>query len=339
MRPVDLCHFFSLLLAQKETNFLPPFLVAEGEVMMMWKPSSKQRKINREAGVSMEYHKIDKFKDSLNFGDQKKPVNNMQQQSPLKKQVRRRRHTSKPYQQRLLNMAEARREIATALKFHRASMKQPQTATNHHYPEQSPSTTTTTAAANWPISTAIPPPIPPFSHENFDFTLPTRTLGLNLNFQDFKILDTNLYHNPMSNYPSSSFSSSSSPSASSSVISLTTTEEVAVGMLDEELVAASANTASSSSTSSSSTSGGGALINGGLHHAMDDEGMEEIRSLGEQHQMEWNDTVNLVTSARWFEFLKTIEIEQEDGKFDQDMEFPHCLDIGEIEGMDGEWLA
>ena len=43
-----------------------------------------------------------------------------------KKQVRRRLHTSRPYQERLLNMAEARREIVTALKFHRASMKQQQ---------------------------------------------------------------------------------------------------------------------------------------------------------------------------------------------------------------------
>ncbi|WVZ66682.1 hypothetical protein U9M48_015871 [Paspalum notatum var. saurae] len=46
-----------------------------------------------------------------------------------KKQGRRRRtHTSRPYQESLLNMAEARREIITALKIHRATMavKQPQ---------------------------------------------------------------------------------------------------------------------------------------------------------------------------------------------------------------------
>ncbi|GJN40874.1 hypothetical protein PR202_gn00288 [Eleusine coracana subsp. coracana] len=46
------------------------------------------------------------------------------QQQPHKKQVRRRLHTSRPYQERLLNMAEARREIVTALKIHRASMRQ-----------------------------------------------------------------------------------------------------------------------------------------------------------------------------------------------------------------------
>lgn len=46
-----------------------------------------------------------------------------QQPQQHKKQVRRRLHTSRPYQERLLNMAEARREIVAALKFHRASMK------------------------------------------------------------------------------------------------------------------------------------------------------------------------------------------------------------------------
>ena len=42
----------------------------------------------------------------------------------------------------------------------------------------------------------------------------------------------------------------------------------------------------------------------GLHAAMDDEEIAEIRTLGEQHQMEWDDTMSLVTSAYWFKFLK-----------------------------------
>ncbi|KAF2304250.1 hypothetical protein GH714_028867 [Hevea brasiliensis] len=113
---------------------------------------------------------------------------------------------------------------------------------------------------------------------------------------------------------------------------------------------------------------------GGLHQVMDDEEMAEIRSIGEQHQMEWSDTMNLVTSAWWFKFLKTMDAgpeakTEDDGydPFDQLMEFPAwlnasdgcleqhfddycsqdyyhypalpCMDIGEIEGMDGEWLA
>lgn len=45
----------------------------------------------------------------------------------VKRQVRRRRtHTSRPYQENLLNMAEARREIVTALKIHRASSRRQQ---------------------------------------------------------------------------------------------------------------------------------------------------------------------------------------------------------------------
>ncbi|KAL9330813.1 hypothetical protein ACSQ67_000423 [Phaseolus vulgaris] len=36
----------------------------------------------------------------------------------------RRRLTNRPYQENLMNMAEARKEIVTALKYHRATMKQ-----------------------------------------------------------------------------------------------------------------------------------------------------------------------------------------------------------------------
>nr|XP_043630903.1 uncharacterized protein LOC122602259 [Erigeron canadensis] len=275
-------------------------------------------------------------------------------------------------------MAEARREIVTALKFHRASMKQQELATTYNLDTQSPQekkqtktrkiqtlyqssntvAATTTTDTNlysslscpppyWPISTLAPPP-PPFSsyHENQDFILPTQTLGLNLNFQNFDNLDhPNIYHKPLSVYSTSSSSTSSSTPSSSSSALYTPVEKP--------------NNSSSSS---------------GLHHhaIMDDEEMEEIRSLGEHHQIEWNDTINLVASARWCSFLKSIEIEAEEGdeydllhQFDQNMEFPPwlndsscmqhlddhfsdaylqdsalpCLDLGEIEAMDGEWLA
>lgn len=325
-----------------------------------------------------------KTKDSLN-GDEKLPEslntneercsndhNNMHPQSPPppppppKKQVRRRQHTSKPYQERLLNMAEARKEIVTALKFHRASMKQQESANKHEpqleqpslglegnsksrrNPRAYPSTTTTTAAAAtttnlsdnyldhypslscppsipyyWPISTISPPPLPPLYHPNLNPTLPNQTLGLNLNFQDFKNLDASLYHNPLSNYSNSSSSSTSVSSCSSSSPS---TSSAAVSATEEVVT---------NSTTSSSSGGND------LHQAMDDEEMKEIISLGEQHQMEWNDIVNIVMSARWFDYLRSIEIVPDDGSiaFDQILEFPPCLDNGEIEGMDGEWLA
>lgn len=80
-------------------------------------------------------------------------------------------------------------------------------------------------------------------------------------------------------------------------------------------------------------------ITGGLHPAMGDEEMAEIRSIGEKHQMEWNDTLNLVTSARWFKFLKTMETtperKEETGEddgfhpFDELMEFPSWLNANE----------
>jgi len=43
-------------------------------------------------------------------------------QQQLKRQVRR-KITNKSYQERLMNIVEARKEIATALKYHRTTMK------------------------------------------------------------------------------------------------------------------------------------------------------------------------------------------------------------------------
>lgn len=269
------------------------------------------------------------FSDDKNGKKQQRSQQQQPQQqsqpTQRKKQVRRRLHTSRPYQERLLNMAEARREIVTALKFHRASMKQQESVANNldhqslqekkqksHkinslYPSIAATTTTTVTNSYsslscpppppyWPISTIVPPPPKSSYHDNQDFVLPSQTLGLNLNFQNFSNLDTNLYHKPMSMYSASS--TSYTPSTSS----------VPGGKKQKEAVSNSS---------------------GGLHHAMDDEEMEEIRSLGEQHQTEWNDTVNLVTSARWCNFLKTMEIEADEyngfHRFDQVMEFPQWL--------------
>ncbi|XVE53812.1 hypothetical protein DITRI_Ditri03aG0032200 [Diplodiscus trichospermus] len=327
-----------------------------------------------------------------------------------KKQVRRRLHTSRPYQERLLNMAEARREIVTALKFHRAAMKQAndqqqkqqelqqqQLSQSSHLSspppfEQESKTKSRRNPRIYPSSTSnlstynldnfsysafsqhyYPPPPPPppnpyswpaspvplpSATDTLNFTLPNQPLGLNLNFHDFNNIDTNLYHE--SNNPSTY--SSSSPSSSSSPTLSVLTEEVPSVALSHEV--------GPKAMADLSESYGG----GGLHQAMDDEEMAEIRTLGKQHQMEWNDTMNLVTSAWWFKFLKTMELgpelkAEDDGfqLFDQVMEFPAwlnandsclqqhfndhfsddyfqdpalpCMDIGEIEGMDGDWLA
>ncbi|KAL4590162.1 hypothetical protein LXL04_003084 [Taraxacum kok-saghyz] len=368
---------------------------------MRGRSSSKQGKINR-VGVSMEKDKVDKVKEEphlsgayirslvkhLTSTKPKDPFDagivntngenhhNMKQESPpppqqpqppppppqIKKQVRRRQHTSRPYQERLLNMAEARREIVTALKFHRASMKQQEAATATATAATTTTATTSSVPHYWAVPTIPPPPLPPLYYENLNFPLPNQTIGLNLNFQDFQNIDANLYQHPLSAYPSSSSSSSSSSFSSSSASS------------------SSSSTSSTAAISAGETSASmpEEVVAGGLHHAMDDDEIEEIKSLGEQHQMEWNDTVNLVMSARWFKFLKTMELGHEEtnvdtkkddfygfSPFDQITEFPpwlinandqhfhdhfsddyfqdpslSCMDIGEIEGMDDEeWLA
>ena len=111
-----------------------------------------------------------------------------------KKQVRRRLHTSRPYQERLLNMAEARREIVTALKQHRASMRQAAKIPPPPPPH---------------IPFSSPPPPDPFSwsSSHLNFLLPNKPLGLNLNLHDFNdFIQTST---------TSSSSSSNSPSSSS----------------------------------------------------------------------------------------------------------------------------
>ncbi|XP_044471506.1 uncharacterized protein LOC123200408 [Mangifera indica] len=319
-----------------------------------------------------------------------------QQPQQHKKKVRRRLHASRPYQERLLNMAEARREIVTALKFHRAAMKQAseQQLERHQkqqsqplqpsplqifeqegkiksrrnpriYPSNTSNFTNYLDNLSYSSFSNFPPPppvsqVPPHTFsETLNFTLPNQTLGLNLNLHDFNDLDISLYQS--SNNPS--IYSSSSPSSSSSPTPSFATEEhpsAAIG-----------------GPSGVSDVSGSCGFGTGLHPAMNDERMAEIRSLGEQHQIEWNDTMNLMTSAWWFKFSETMELEpepeemkrEEDGfhPFDEVMEFPNwlnanesclqqhlsdncpddylqdpalpCMDIGEFEGMDSEWLA
>lgn len=341
------------------------------------------------------------------FSDQEKP-HNLHQQQPTpqqhKKQVRRRLHTSRPYQERLLNMAEARREIVTALKFHRASMKKAREEQQQHQDQKpesghgnqpfepppdhncieqdakSKSRRNPRIYASNSLISSDPPtnysdnfsyspgiyasyswsvphiPPPPLYQENLNFTLPSQTLGLNLNLQDFNNLDASAFN--CSNNPSSIYSSSSSASTSSSPLNWGNTEEAIPCIGAQSPVLAE-------------------LENPGLHHAIDDKEMAALRSIGEQYQMEWNDTMSLVNSAWWFKFLKAMEVENTEDKkggdellnspfYDEVMEFPAwinandescvndfccydyfqdptttlpCMDIEEIEGMDGDWLA
>ncbi|KAK3003961.1 hypothetical protein RJ639_020232 [Escallonia herrerae] len=262
------------------------------------------------------------------------------QQQQHKKQVRRRLHTSRPYQERLLNMAEARREIVTALKFHRAAMKQ-----QAHDIEQQPAVrppgpqqpsfrqdqgklkprrnhpriyAPTTSFSNdyssyssafpcpsltsypWPVA---PPPSLSEDNLNANFALPNQPLGLNLNLHDFNNLDADsLYLNNCNSStiysPSASSYNSCSPSLSFAPTEAHLSQEETADHIGENST-------------------------GLLHHAMDDEEMAEMRLLGEQHQMEWNDTLNSVTSAWWFKFLKAMELGPKDTD-DDDYDGLYC---------------
>lgn len=286
-----------------------------------------------------------------------------QQPQQHKKQVRRRLHTSRPYQERLLNMAEARREIVTALKFHRASMKEaseqqqqqqlqqqqqqrapdsPQLSQNPSFdqdgryksrrnPRIYPSCNTNFSSYmgdfssyppafvpnSYPVPVASPIAPPPLMAENPNFILPNQPLGLNLNFHDFNNLDATIH---LSNTSLSSNSFSSATSSSQEVPSV----ELSQGDGISSLV---------NSTESNAAS----QVNAGLHAAMDEEAIAEIRSLGEQYQMEWNDTMNLVKSACWFKFLRNMEHGAPEANtegdayhnFDQPLEFPAWLNANE----------
>lgn len=248
-----------------------------------------------------------------------------------KKQVRRRLHTSRPYQERLLNMAEARREIVTALKFHRASMKQANEQQQQQKQQQaledsmrnpnpSPNPSPNMYQQDLPNFTypSIPWSYPtlaplPNIHDNLNIPLPNTPLGLNLNFQGFNNIDPLIIH-PISPHSSSSSSFSYSSPTICGI-------EAPVGVLG-----------TSTDTNTDTVTG-----DAKMHLAMGEREMEEIRFIGEKHDMEWNDTVNLVTSAWWSKFLDTMEVDTMEGTnafraFDQEaaVDIPSWLKDGSV---------
>ncbi|KAG2551387.1 hypothetical protein PVAP13_9KG388600 [Panicum virgatum] len=254
-----------------------------------------------------------------------------QQQQPHKKQVRRRLHTSRPYQERLLNVAEARREIVTALKIHRASMRQAkeqqqqqqlmqlqlqqQQEVHHLVEEQSQAATRASAPISYtsysdylynspfshfssPSSYSSPltyqqTPVAPMvnsEQHNLDHhlvPLPAQPLGLNLSFQGFNSFVGDDMKNSACSFdppllqpsPTSSYSVYSSPS---------------VTMASHDLSAVTMENTSLAEDAS-------------LHRVLDEEEMAAIYSIGQQHDIEWSDTMNLVTSAWWSKLLESIE--------------------------------
>ncbi|KAL0908866.1 hypothetical protein M5K25_023377 [Dendrobium thyrsiflorum] len=223
-----------------------------------------------------------------------------------RKQVRRRLNTGRPDQERLMSMAEARREIVTALKFHRAAMKKaseqqqkeklsqptsppsqkpiPILEESHfgllNYTQQSSYLSPFSySSASWTYPQFTPPSV---SDNLIKFPLLHQPLGLNLNFQGFNNVETPLFcyinnnnKSPVIQQPTSSSTSTSSSSSSTA------------GMANLNLPDQT------------------------LHRVMGDEEIEEIRSISEKHDIEWNDMLNSVKTAWWSKFLKAMEADDD----------------------------
>ncbi|KAL3633445.1 hypothetical protein CASFOL_022207 [Castilleja foliolosa] len=288
--------------------------------------------------------------------------------SPHRKPVRRRGQARKPYHQKLVNMAEARREIVTALKLHREkkhpgpeietrpehhrfgplsaeqearlkSRRNPRIYASSYYVNNRngyiPDLYSSPYYSRPDSSSAIPPLL---IQENSNFVdLPNQTLGLNLNLQDFNNLDTSFINYSSVNSSSIYNSSLSSPSTSCSPALSVAAEEVT---------------------------------------NVDGAPSEDTILVGDdRHKTGWGDELNFGISAERAEFLEPIgvgpdqELVTEDfavsSPFDEVMEIPAawvnsddscvgnvcgggdyfqdhalpCMDIGEIEGIDEDWLA
>uniref|UniRef100_A0A1D1XFB0 Uncharacterized protein n=1 Tax=Anthurium amnicola TaxID=1678845 RepID=A0A1D1XFB0_9ARAE len=296
------------------------------------------------------------------FGGNRQEQQPYRTQPQQKKLARRRHHASRPCQEQLLSMAEARREIVAALKFHRAAMKrageqqQQQQQQKQLQQEAQPSLgvqqreRSTISDARDHLSNTTPNSMP-FS-ENLNHIFPSKPLGLNLNFHDFIKMHTTLHShddgNPKIHHPFSSCSYSHS--------SLVTTNSA------PEAVPISGRHPPASEETSETPS---------------DEDMAGLCSIGEQHKTDWNGHLNLAASSWRCKFMDTIEmsplvLETGNGRggiggdvlhiFDgvldipawlgdqehlddhyseeyfHDMALP-CLDIGELESMDCEWLS
>ncbi|RZR71273.1 hypothetical protein BHM03_00004297 [Ensete ventricosum] len=195
------------------------------------------------------------------------------------KQVRRRLRTSRPYQERLLNMAEARREIMNEYRRNSRIYTPNYTFPNYaHNTKLSPFT--------YPSFSWIYPPITRLSvSDDLNSPFPNQPLGLNLNLQSFNNNDESFCNN-LSRKPSIQPSScSNSPATIMSSIKIPCISNISCQASGVPLDPAPVS----------------------LHPMMDDDEIAEIRLIGEQHDMEWNDKMNLMTSAWWSKYLKNME--------------------------------
>lgn len=252
--------------------------------------------------------------------------------SPIpKKQVRRRLHTSKPYQERLLNMAEARREIVTALKLHRATKKhatelQKFQQQQHHNPSPSPNLELsppvleeiqkelnenrinfTTHPFNYAFSNHLQntnllpyeyhsfpwihlPIAPILVHENLNITCHNHPLVLDPNLQSLSNRN-NSFGDKL--YWKSTMQQSSQPTSSSSRSPESIMPSFQASCLSKSSCHASCDALDPASRA--------------LHPRMDADEIAEIHLIGEQHDIEWNDKMNMMASAWWSKFLRNMD--------------------------------
>ncbi|XP_038990434.1 dual specificity protein kinase splA-like [Phoenix dactylifera] len=283
-----------------------------------------------------------------------------------KKQVRRRLHTSRPYQERILNMAEARREIVAALKLHRATMKQANEEQQQNQRQQKQNSTQPSTLYSSLLALEEPhqeltdcrrnarihppnytypyyyqdPSFSPFLNPSSAWAYPTipslsiADHNLNLPLPN-KPLGLNLNMQGFNNVDMSFCNSNTNnppiqlsppPSSCSSYSDFSPPIVLGLQVPSVSNVAPHASDVTSDPLS---------MV---LHPEMDDEEMAKIRSIGEQYNIEWNDMMNLFTSVWWNKSLKDMEGSpdermtgvEEDGfhVFDEFLDTPSWLSDG-----------
>ncbi|CAH9145918.1 unnamed protein product [Cuscuta epithymum] len=227
-----------------------------------------------------------------------------------KKQARRRLHTTRPYQERLLNMAEARREIVTALKFHRAAMKQKQQQGEQPAERRPLERSCSFPAAPHP---GLPPPFERQQEQMMKFDSRSRVICPPFSSSSSSLSPPSHHHHPMGYYYSVS-PPPPPPVQENLTIDIANQQQLPLGLnlnfqdfdnLEATPYYVSPSIADDRSPSSSSLPPSAEDMH---HPALDEKEISEIKSIGEKQQIEWNENLNLATSSLWLEFLKTVEI-------------------------------
>ncbi|KAI4986449.1 hypothetical protein ZWY2020_019079 [Hordeum vulgare] len=261
----------------------------------------------------------------------------LQQQQPHKKQVRRRLHTSRPYQERLLNMAEARREIVTALKIHRASMREAKEQQQQQqlvqqlqhqqevqvvqdnrvafsapgmssygpfsdYLHSSSPFAYSTSSSNSGYSYYSSPPLLPYHTPVVAPMLPMVDALDQLVPLPTQPLGLNLtfdgFGGGVGGEDAKNFTATSSSFDPPSLVQQPSpASSYSVYSSPPPATMVSQDMASAAAENTSQS----------LHRVLDEEEMAAIHSAGERHDIEWSDTVNLATSAWWSRLLESVE--------------------------------